>query len=458
MFPRPAPPPAKPPAVRTFKPTPYTQHEQTRIQTQLNKVLGPEYVSFRPGGNGTKVSYIEGWKALNLANEIFGFNGWNSELISTQVDYFDTHGNTGRFSMGLSVVVRVTVKDGTYHEDFGYGYIDNAKSKAMAFEKCKKEAFTDGVKRCLRCFGNVLGNCLYDKTIVAKMQKVKLPPAELQDDNFHRDPLLVERERKKGIIEKQHQEEAVNENKQQQQPPSHQPQQQQQQQQQQPQQPQNRYQPPHPQYNQQVVKPVVKPSPTQQPAPKLPPPQPVPGKQQPQQPPQQQFVTPKSPSKVIDHNPQLDDFDDSFLFSDDMDEDSPPLNSTTNTTAPDSAASALFVSAKGANLLQQSPNPTTTNLPHFDPKFVSPNIRRTVDPTKSVPVKRSDVSSNGASQNHLRGGRSFSPLHGGVGGKRVGMPQGVVQNKRLHLDGTETASTTPPTVPVVPAPSAPPPT
>lgn len=171
----------------------YSEQERQNIQGQLDKVLGPEYVSFRPGGAGLKVSYIEGWKVLNLANEIFGFNGWNSELISSQVDYFDV-GTGGRISMGLAVVVRITLKDGTYHEDFGYGYIENAKNKAMAFEKCRKEAFTDGLKRCLRCFGNVLGNCLYDRGIISKIQKVRLPPPEVDSYDFYRDPLIVKRE------------------------------------------------------------------------------------------------------------------------------------------------------------------------------------------------------------------------------------------------------------------------
>lgn len=182
---------------RESESVPFSEEESERIQGLLNKVLGPEYISFRPGGGGQKVSYIEGWKALNLANEIFGFNGWSSELISTQVDYFDTHNSSGRISMGLSVVVRITIKDGTYHEDFGYGYIDNAKNKAMAFEKCKKEAFTDGLKRCLRCFGNVLGNCLYDRTIISKIQKVKVSPPELEASDFYRHPLIERNERRK---------------------------------------------------------------------------------------------------------------------------------------------------------------------------------------------------------------------------------------------------------------------
>ncbi|KSA04079.1 DNA repair and recombination protein RAD52 [Debaryomyces fabryi] len=429
---------------RNFQPVPYTEEEHQRIQYLLDKVLGPEYVSFRPGGGGQKVSYIEGWRALNLANEIFGFNGWCSELISSQVDYFDTHGNTGRISMGLSVVVRITIKDGTYHEDFGYGYIDNAKNKAMAFEKCKKEAFTDGLKRCLRCFGNVLGNCLYDRTIISKIQKVRLPAPELEADNFHRDPLIAQREMKKrqtigvsihengegntdisnnNIPKGNNDNETTNSNE------------------------NNRN---NAQNNQKISSNSTNTLQT-----------PISNKN---------FNIPNSTSQHRDNNtkarannisqpggPQkhshkassnytpapknydiVGDFDDSLVFSDDLpmdDEemshndglddyelqmlihknrqnggtDDPALvarssyaensensnkNSESNPTnnnaqeIPDQPA--LFVSAKRADALQQAPK-DASKIPQFDAKYVSPNIRRTLDHSKSVPVRRSEV-------------------------------------------------------------------
>ena len=36
-------------------------------------------------------------------------------------------------------------------------------------------AVTDGIKRCLRAFGNALGNCLYDKTFLKKISRVSCP-------------------------------------------------------------------------------------------------------------------------------------------------------------------------------------------------------------------------------------------------------------------------------------------
>lgn len=58
------------------------------LQAKLNQKLGPEYISQRPGpGGGPKLTYAEGWKVINLANEVFGFNGWSSSITSLTVDY-----------------------------------------------------------------------------------------------------------------------------------------------------------------------------------------------------------------------------------------------------------------------------------------------------------------------------------------------------------------------------------
>lgn len=84
------------------------------------------------------------------------------------------------------MVVRVTLKDGTHHEDIGYGQVDNAKGKAAAFEKAKKEGTTDALKRALRNFGNLLGNCVYDKAYLAKVTKLKVGTAKWDPDALHR--------------------------------------------------------------------------------------------------------------------------------------------------------------------------------------------------------------------------------------------------------------------------------
>lgn len=69
----------------------------------------------------------------------------------------------GKISCGITAVVRVTLKDGTYHEDVGYGVSEGIRGKGAALEKAKKEAVSDALKRALRLFGNSLGNSVYDK-------------------------------------------------------------------------------------------------------------------------------------------------------------------------------------------------------------------------------------------------------------------------------------------------------
>ncbi|KAL2812810.1 hypothetical protein BJX63DRAFT_395506 [Aspergillus granulosus] len=166
----------------------YTPDEIAALQARLDKKLGPEYISSRPGAAGQKVHYLSADKCINLANEVFGFNGWSSSIQNIQIDFVDESANTGKISLGLSVIVRVTLKDGAYHEDVGYGHIENCKGKAAAFEKAKKEATTDALKRALRNFGNVLGNCIYDKDYISKVTKVRTVPAKLDIDELHRHP------------------------------------------------------------------------------------------------------------------------------------------------------------------------------------------------------------------------------------------------------------------------------
>jgi len=60
------------------------------------------------------VHYLAADKVISLANEVFGFNGWSSSIRNIQIDFVDVE--SGKVSLGLSVIMRVTLKDGTYHE------------------------------------------------------------------------------------------------------------------------------------------------------------------------------------------------------------------------------------------------------------------------------------------------------------------------------------------------------
>ncbi|XP_037701428.1 DNA repair protein RAD52 homolog isoform X2 [Choloepus didactylus] len=123
-----------------------------------------------------QVCYIEGHRVINLANEMFGYNGWAHSVTQQNVDFVDL--NNGKFYVGVCAFVRVQLKDGSYHEDVGYGVSEGLKSKALSLEKARKEAVTDGLKRALRSFGNALGNCILDKDYLRSLNKLprQLPP------------------------------------------------------------------------------------------------------------------------------------------------------------------------------------------------------------------------------------------------------------------------------------------
>ncbi|KAI9023996.1 hypothetical protein DFJ74DRAFT_605718 [Hyaloraphidium curvatum] len=168
----PPPPGPLPPPPALFGSVPFAPDDRARIKRALGMQLGPEFVASRQGPGGAKLSYVEGWKVVNLANEIFGFDGWSSHIVGTTVDYCEV--DARGISLGCSCTVRVTLKDGTYREDVGWGSIANAKDKGQAFEKVRKEAATDALKRSLKSFGNALGNCVYDKEYLKQIPKIKM--------------------------------------------------------------------------------------------------------------------------------------------------------------------------------------------------------------------------------------------------------------------------------------------
>ncbi|NXB64538.1 RAD52 protein, partial [Struthidea cinerea] len=191
-------------SVASFGQYQYTASEYRAIQHALRQRLGPDYISSRQAGGGQKVCYIEGHKVISLANEMFGFNGWAHSVTQQNVDFVDL--NNGRFYVGVCAFVKVQLKDGSYHEDVGYGVSEGLKSKALSLEKARKEAVTDGLKRALKCFGNALGNCILDKDYLRAVNKLprQVPPeldlvkAKIQDYEPE-----IEKARYSGYVERQ---------------------------------------------------------------------------------------------------------------------------------------------------------------------------------------------------------------------------------------------------------------
>lgn len=167
-------------------------HKADATQAILAKKLPISFTSSRPGPSSTKLVYLECWQAIHLSNTIFGFNGWSSSIISLDVDFLDET-SPGKFSVGVSCVMKITLSDsGSSHEDTGYGSCDNM-NKGAAIQGAKKEAVSDARKRCLRVFGDALGNCLYDKK---HLNRIKTPQGN-QGDDLYQSP---EKKEEKNVI------------------------------------------------------------------------------------------------------------------------------------------------------------------------------------------------------------------------------------------------------------------
>lgn len=170
---------------------PYSRAEERQVSDLLKHNLGPEFISKRPSPGGRSVHYLEGWKVFNLANEIFGFNGWRSEIMKLEVDYCDRNPESKRWDVGVYAIVRVHLKDGTYREDTGSGNVENCPKRDMALNKSRKEAVTDAFKRAMRQFGPSLGNCLYDSEYLNKLKTVRSAKYSFDENNLIRKPEFV---------------------------------------------------------------------------------------------------------------------------------------------------------------------------------------------------------------------------------------------------------------------------
>ena len=90
----------------------------------------------------------------------------------------------GKYFVGTSAIVRVQLKDGAFHEDIGYGVSEGMRSKALSIEKARKEAVTDALKRALKSFGNILGNCLADKDYVRYVGSLNKTNTNFQNEEM----------------------------------------------------------------------------------------------------------------------------------------------------------------------------------------------------------------------------------------------------------------------------------
>lgn len=130
----------------------------------LNEPLSQQVVKIRTQ-SGRALSYIEGWWAIHEANRIFGFGGWDQELVEIRCvsERERKIGREKKDGWGVSYIAKVRINvSGVIREGVGAGHgidVDLGQSHESAI----KEAATDAMKRALMTFGNQFGLALYDK-------------------------------------------------------------------------------------------------------------------------------------------------------------------------------------------------------------------------------------------------------------------------------------------------------
>jgi len=146
-------------------------HDQALLD-KLNAPLPRDAIRTRKQA-GTNLAYVEGWWVFQQLNELFGYDGWDTEIINLEQAELTSYTKNGRDMYRCSYVCHAKllvyfasiVTDDTdivSKQDVGTG-IGFSASAGDAIEGAAKEAVTDAYKRCARQLGNQFGLPLYDK-------------------------------------------------------------------------------------------------------------------------------------------------------------------------------------------------------------------------------------------------------------------------------------------------------
>jgi len=127
---------------------------------KLKASLRREHVKMREA-EGLTLHYLEGWHVVAEANRIFGFDGWDREILANSCVWTKQMG--ARYCAAYVAKVRITVRAGDaiiIREGSGAGE-SNEPTPGQAHDRAAKAAETDATKRALTTFGNCFGLKLY---------------------------------------------------------------------------------------------------------------------------------------------------------------------------------------------------------------------------------------------------------------------------------------------------------
>ncbi len=144
---------------------------------RLQQPLPPELVSERTTADGEVLRYLEGWRAIEEANAIFGPDRWGAELVG-EITSRPQLGTGGNGAVVYTATVRVTAWGCLPHSDVGTAVAEDRSAEAHAM--AVKAAATDALKRALRHFGARFGNGLGSEPAIDDAGAAGIRPEELR--------------------------------------------------------------------------------------------------------------------------------------------------------------------------------------------------------------------------------------------------------------------------------------
>lgn len=131
------------------------------------------------------MSYVEAYDVIAHLNRLFGFEGWDKEILSCEVLFEDCGPKSESdrkvvWTVGYKASMRLTVYDPdgavcTVKEDVSVGDAQKQPSRADAHDLAMKSAVSTALKRCAKDLGDGFGLSLYDHGSTDALVKKVVP-------------------------------------------------------------------------------------------------------------------------------------------------------------------------------------------------------------------------------------------------------------------------------------------
>ncbi|SGZ53466.1 CIC11C00000002643 [Sungouiella intermedia] len=107
-------------------------------------------------GKSVSMSQISTSVILRLANDVFGFNGWSSNLLECLTVEQDFDEENSEYSMTHRAHVLVKLQDGSISAATGVGISRRMPHKYLCLQYSKKMAVTNGLRNAILNFTNLI--------------------------------------------------------------------------------------------------------------------------------------------------------------------------------------------------------------------------------------------------------------------------------------------------------------